>query len=142
MSNQVPRSVRTGLTWSCALTTITLHAATIPTPEALSEQRRFVNQNLESMQLQLSTRPTEFHLSYSGAPLEFHGLLCYSFGGYNETCIDPKVEWLTPATVIRLPAPGGVPSEFLRGYVALVRYPELSDVVFRYPAENDGDGHR
>lgn len=42
------------------------------------------------------------------------------------------LDWLTPATGIRLHAPGGVPRDLLEGYVMLVRYPALSEDTFRY----------
>lgn len=97
---------------------------------------------LASMQLGLSgTQPPHFTLAYAGEPMEFHGLLCYAFGGYNETCIDPQVQWLTPASRLVLPAPGGVPREFLLAYTAQVRFPAMSERLFSYPMTPALGGH-
>lgn len=91
------------------------------------------------MHLTLSrTQPYRFQLHYRGPTMAFRGLLCYGFAGYNETCMDPKLRWLTPATTIELYAPGGVPRDLLDGYTLEVRYPAYSDRVFRYHL---GDGH-
>ena len=88
---------------------------------------------LAAMTLTLTnTQPPMFVLSFSGQPRAFTGLICYWFAGYNETCMDPKLEWLTPATEIALHAPGGVPRDLLRGYVLLARYPSMSEATFRY----------
>jgi hypothetical protein len=88
---------------------------------------------LASMSLTLSAGdPTEFVLRYNGPIVEFRGQVCYSFAGYNETCAQPRLEWLTPATEIRLYAPGGVPYDLLAGYVMLARFPALSDRQFAY----------
>ena len=80
-----------------------------------------------------------FLLEYRGKLQSFRGQLCYGIAGYNETCMDPKLEWLTPATKIRLLAPGQVPLEFLRGYTLLVRYPRLSPTTFSYPISRVAD---
>lgn len=78
-------------------------------------------------------QPYRFTLAYRGRLLPFRGHVCYAFAGYNETCVDPKIEWLTPATDIELYAPGGVPRDLLEGYVMEVRYPALSPRTYRYP---------
>ncbi len=116
---------------------------TVAGASPLPGDQESIDTNLARMTLSLtSTRPPEFLLRYEGRNLPFRGLLCYHFGGYNETCIEPRIEWLTPATRIHLPAPGGVPREFLTGYVALVRYPMLSDALFRYPMPAAADDRR
>lgn len=84
------------------------------------------------------SQPYHFVLAYHGPTMPFRGLLCYHFAGYNETCMDPRIEWLTPATEIELYAPGGVPRDLLEGYMMLVRYPALSERVFRYALARDG----
>lgn len=91
---------------------------------------------LKHMQVALCDGPT-FVLSYSGPIVEFSGELCYGFAGYNETCLRPKLEWLTPATQIELIAPGQVPEELLKGYTLLVRFPALSETQYRYPVTAD-----
>jgi hypothetical protein len=88
---------------------------------------------LAAMTLTLTnSQPPAFVLSYSGQPQAFTGLICYWFLGYNETCMDPKLQWLTRATRISLHAPGGVPRELLSGYVLLAKYPSMSETTFRY----------
>jgi hypothetical protein len=77
-------------------------------------------------------KPYRYVLAYRGPLLPFRGPVCYSFAGYNETCINPRIDWLTPATDIELYAPGGVPRELLTAYVMEVRYPALSERTFRY----------
>lgn len=89
----------------------------------------------DSLSLRLNVSAEQapvFVLSYVGKRVEFVGLLCYWFAGYNETCMDPKLDWLTPATEIALYAPGGVPAELLSSYVMLVRFPSMSEATFRY----------
>jgi hypothetical protein len=89
---------------------------------------------LAAMQVRLADRaPYQFVLRYDGPTVPFRGPVCYHFAGYNETCLDPHLEWLTPATAIALHAPGGVPRDLLEGYMLLVRFPALSDRTFRYP---------
>lgn len=78
------------------------------------------------------SHPYRFVLAYRGRTMPFRGHLCYWFAGYNETCLDPQLEWLTPATEIELYAPGGVPRDLLAGYVMLVRYPALSERIYPY----------
>jgi hypothetical protein len=77
-------------------------------------------------------KPYRYTLAYRGPLQPFRGHICYSFAGYNETCVDPHLAWLTPATEITLYAPGGVPRDLLEGYVMLVRYPALSERTYRY----------
>ena len=99
-----------------------------------TEQAKILDARLAAMTVFVTASdPAEFLLRYYGEPIEFHGLLCYAFGGYNETCVNPRVIWLTRASRIRLPAPGGVPREFFPGYTALIRYPAMSTRQFRYP---------
>ncbi|MEQ8484539.1 MAG: hypothetical protein RIB46_09265 [Pseudomonadales bacterium] len=86
-------------------------------------------------------QPYRYTLTYRGRLLPFRGHICYGFAGYNETCIDPGIEWLTPATKIELYAPGGVPRDLLEGYVMEVRYPVLSARTYRY-ALTERAGHR
>jgi hypothetical protein len=86
-------------------------------------------------------QPYRYTLAYRGRLLPFRGHICYGFVGYNETCIDPGIEWLTPATEIELYAPGGVPRDLLEGYVMEVRYPALSPRTYRY-ALTERAGHR
>lgn len=96
-----------------------------PDPEAA--------QALARMEVTLTTtRPYHFVLAYQGPRKPFRGPLCYWFAGYNETCMNPKLDWLTPATEITLHAPGGVPRDLLQGYTLLVRYPAMSERVYRY----------
>lgn len=85
-----------------------------------------------------ASKPTQPHIEFSfhGPITETFGPLCYHFAGYNETCLPPQQRWLTPATTIELIAPGQVPLELLRGYILLVRFPWLSDDVYRYPLAN------
>ena len=97
-----------------------------------------MDENLARMEMRLTHRePYLFVLAYRGPTMPFRGLLCYYFAGYNETCLDPHVEWLTPATEIELFAPGGVPRDLLQGYMMLVRYPALSQRTFRYALRGD-----
>ena len=99
-----------------------------------TEQAGILDARLAAMSVLVTgSDPAEFVLRYHSEPIEFHGLLCYAFGGYNETCVNPRVLWLTRASRIRLPAPGGVPREFFPGYTALIRYPAMSTRQFRYP---------
>lgn len=92
--------------------------------------------HLKNMSVTLTReRPYRFVLAYHGPTTPFRGLLCYGFAGYNETCTDPHLDWLTPATEIPLYAPGGVPRDLLEGYVMVVRYPSLSPRTFRYALE-------
>jgi len=95
--------------------------------------------NLARMTLTLSEeKPYRFRLHYRGPTMPFRGPLCYGFAGYNETCFDLELNWLTPATTIDLHAPGGVPRDLLSGYMMLVRYPALADRTYRYALEQDG----
>lgn len=82
-----------------------------------------------------SARPYRFRLHYHGSRMPFRGPVCYAFAGYNETCRDPAIRWLTPATVIELWAPGGVPRDLLTGYTMLVRFPALSERQYRFVPE-------
>jgi hypothetical protein len=110
-------------------------AATDP-GAGFSEQAREAGDALAGMRVTLTThQPYRFVLAYRGATRPFRGLICYGFAGYNETCMDPHLEWLTPATEIELYAPGGVPRDLLEGYVLEVRYPAISDETFRYVPE-------
>ena len=98
-----------------------------------------VDDHLATMTLSLTDRqPYRFVLAYHGPNVPYRGMLCYHFAGYNETCLDPNLDWLTPATTIELYAPGGVPRELLEGYMMLVRYPSLSERMFRYALPGDG----
>ena len=91
---------------------------------------------LTDFRLTLGTEPPyRFRLHYRGPTTPFRGPVCYAFAGYNETCRDPNIQWLTPATVIDLWAPGGVPRELLEGYVMLVRFPALSERRYRFALE-------
>lgn len=93
-----------------------------------------LDEHLAAMKVELTDRrPYRFLLRYSGPTTPFRGLVCYHFAGYNETCLDPRIDWLTPATRIELHAPGGVPRDLLEGYMLLVRFPALSERTFRYP---------
>lgn len=95
--------------------------------------------SLGAMTLSLThTRPYQFVLAYHGSIVPFRGPVCYHFAGYNETCTDPHLEWLTPATEIVLYAPGGVPRDLLEGYVMLVRFPAVSARTFRYALNGAG----
>ena len=97
--------------------------------------RRNLDEHLAAMQVTLDTRkPPRFVLRYAGPRAAFSGELCYWFDGYNETCLRPELGWLTRATRIELPAPGGVPVELLGGYTLFVRVPELSERTFRFSA--------
>jgi hypothetical protein len=88
---------------------------------------------LAQVQLRLGhEKPYRYVLAYRGPLLPFRGPVCYAFAGYNETCVDLRIDWLTPATDIELYAPGGVPRELLTAYVMEVRYPALSERTFRY----------
>ena len=82
-----------------------------------------------------SARPYRFRLHYHGSRMPFRGPVCYAFAGYNETCRDPPIRWLTPATVIELWAPGGVPRDLLTGYTMLVRFPALSERQYHFVPE-------
>ena len=94
--------------------------------------------HLAAMKMRLTDEePYRFVLRYRGPRVPFRGPLCYHFAGYNETCLDPRTEWLTPATEIELHAPGGVPRDLLAGYTMLVRYPALSERTFRYDLARD-----
>jgi len=94
--------------------------------------------NLERMTLTLSgEKPFRFRLHYRGPTMPFRGPLCYGFAGYNETCFDLELDWLTPATRIDLHAPGGVPRDLLQGYMMLVRYPAMADRTYRYALAGD-----
>lgn len=107
-------------------------AAQSPPWPATTETRN--GDSLERVHLTLGhDRPYRYTLAYRGPLLPFRGHICYGFAGYNETCVDPRIEWLTPATDIELYAPGGVPRDLLEGYVMEVRYPALSPRTFRYP---------
>lgn len=85
-----------------------------------------------------ASTPVQPHIEFSfhGSITETFGPLCYHFAGYNETCLPPQQRWLTPATTIELIAPGQVPVELLQGYILLVRFPWLSEDVYRYPLAN------
>lgn len=72
---------------------------------------------------------------YTGPITKVVGPLCYHFDGYNETCLPPKEDWFTPATAIKLIAPGQVPTELLQGYTLLVRFPWRSESLHRYPLQ-------
>lgn len=92
--------------------------------------------HLDRFSLTLGTaEPYRFRLHYHGPRMPFRGPVCYAFAGYNETCRDPHIHWLTPATVIDLWAPGGVPRDLLEGYTMLVRFPALSERRFRFTLE-------
>lgn len=111
---------------------VNLAADPIADPDGMDE-------GLATMTLSLTaSRPYRFVLSYHGGVTPFHGRVCYWFAGYNETCMDPKLAWLTPATRIELYAPGGVPRDLLEGYLMLVRYPAVSERTFRYLLEAHG----
>lgn len=86
-------------------------------------------------QASTQTQP-HIELSFHGPITETFGPLCYHFAGYNETCLPTQQRWLTPATTIKLIAPGQVPVELLQGYILLVRFPWRSDEVYRYPLAN------
>lgn len=92
--------------------------------------------DLNRFRLTLGTAaPYRFRLHYHGPTMPFRGPVCYAFAGYNETCRDPHIRWLTPATVIDLWAPGGVPRDLLEGYTILVRFPALSERGYRFTLE-------
>ncbi len=92
--------------------------------------------NLTEFSLTLGTEaPYRFQLHYHGPRMPFRGPVCYGFAGYNETCRDAGIRWLTPATAIELWAPGGVPRDLLEGYVMLVRFPALSERRYRFALE-------
>lgn len=92
-----------------------------------------VDSHLAGMSLSLTeAQPYRFVLAYHGPVVPFRGSVCYHFAGYNETCLTPKLRWLTPATELALYAPGGVPRDLLPGYTLLVRFPALSPRTFQY----------
>jgi len=107
-------------------------AAAMPAPPAQAAA------NLARMTLTLSRQePYHFRLRYRGPTMPFRGPLCYGFAGYNETCFELDLDWLTPVTTIDLHAPGGVPRDLLTGYMMLVRYPAMADRTYRYALEGD-----
>ena len=81
--------------------------------------------------LEASAEPPGFVLRYRGPLREIRGPICYRFAGYNEVCLWPRLQWLTPATELRLPAPGGVPGELLKGYEVLLRLPRFDERTYR-----------
>lgn len=119
-----------------------LGASTSPVVDHLGEKP--VNQEFSAQwQASLCTAKTKdlpaqpyIDFRFHGPITEFFGPLCYHFAGYNETCLPAKKRWLTPATSIELIAPGQVPLELLQGYILLVRFPWLSDELYRYPLTN------
>ena len=117
---------------------IALLCAEIPAGMAAALPPPGAETNLEQMTLALSReKPYRFRLHYHGPNMPFRGPLCYGFAGYNETCFDLELDWLTPATTIDLHAPGGVPRDFLQGYTMLVRYPAMAERTYRYALERD-----
>jgi len=124
------RSLRRSL--PIALLCSSTMAATMPAPPPGAEA------NLERMTLALSReKPYRFRLHYRGPTMPFRGPLCYGFAGYNETCFELELDWLTPATTIDLHAPGGVPRDLLAGYMMLVRYPAMAERTYRYALDHD-----
>ncbi|HEX7037392.1 MAG TPA: hypothetical protein VF210_16595 [Pseudomonadales bacterium] len=112
----------------------TLAAAALSLAAAPPSADGALDEHLAAMQVELTDRqPYRFVLRYRGPNTPFRGMVCYHFAGYNETCLDPGIDWLTPATRIELYAPGGVPRDLLEGYMLLVRFPALSERTFRYP---------
>lgn len=109
-------------------------AASDASEDALAAIDREIAFRLGSMQLTLRDAPMhKFVLTYTDQRrLAYKGEVCYAFAGYNETCLAPKIAWLNAGTQIELHAPGGVPMEFLRNYIVLVRFPKLSEATFRY----------
>ncbi len=92
-----------------------------------------VEQAFASSQLALDHgAPPRFLLHYRGPVSAFRGKLCYRFAGYTETCFDPKLQWLTPATTLTFYAPGGVPLDLLSGYRLEVRAPDMFRGRFSY----------
>ena len=73
--------------------------------------------------------PVTFVVRYLGPNRQVRGPVCYSFAGYNEVCLATGTRWFTRATELRLPAPGGVPLEFLSGYVIRLRFPDVTDAT-------------
>jgi hypothetical protein len=124
-----------GLRWGLLASGLLLASiAAASTPREHVEPR--AADALARFDLSLGTeRPYRFRLHYRGSTMPFRGPVCYAFAGYNETCRDPDIDWLTPASVIDLWAPGGVPRELLEGYVMLVRFPALSERRYRYALE-------
>ncbi|MEQ8858372.1 MAG: hypothetical protein RIC56_06975 [Pseudomonadales bacterium] len=121
------RPTRRAWVLGAALPLVSAVAAAAPDPATTGQHP------LAAMTMTLTPeQPYRFVLAYHGPTMEFRGFLCYGFAGYNETCLKPRLDWLTPASEIELYAPGGVPRDLLEGYVMLVRFPDLSERTFRY----------
>ncbi|MEM1433821.1 MAG: hypothetical protein AAGG11_07205 [Pseudomonadota bacterium] len=87
---------------------------------------------LRALRVELVPTPPApiFKLRYAGPITRPFGPLCYGFAGYSETCIRLSEPWLTPAAVVELYAPGGVPLDLLAGYQLRVRFPSWTKKVF------------
>lgn len=122
----------------------TLAAASLWLAAAPASESADLDRHLAAMDVELTEQPPyRFVLRYRGRHVPFRGLVCYHFAGYNETCLDPRIDWLTRATAIELYAPGGVPHDLLEGYMLRVRFPGLSERTFVYPpARRSGQAPR